>query len=588
VLAQLLKQVGSLLQSGAAVGRRNEDRRGPEWQDSAQTALEAGHLERAIELLTPHVSRADAPAEALRLTGQAFARIGRLEDARIALSRSLARQESPAARADLGNVLQLLGEPAEAEREYRRSLAADRSQAGVWHNLALALARKDAIAEAAGCLDEALSLEPAFAEAIRAYGSFAPRMPDLWDRLASHCDRALRAAPGHPVALEATGFMRLKCDLDASGAVEAFEGAIRAGGDGADLYGNMGIALQDLGRIPESLAAYDRALAREPHNPVHRWHRSLALLLAGRFEEGWPDYELRFISEDAPKRRLTLPRWDGQTLPEGAILITAEQGLGDEIMFASCIPDLLALGARCVIECHPKLECLFRRSFPEASVRRGTPLEVPGWLAEFPELRSYAPAGSLPLRFRRSPTEFPAHHGYLKADPAKVSVWRSRLEALGPGPKLGLSWRGGTAKTRSKLRSPGAAHLVDLLREPGAEWVSLQYDATEDEARALSAAAGTKVHHWPEAIADYDETAALLCALDLTVSVCTALIHLGGALGRPVWVMAPLSPEWRYGLYWDVMPWYPSVRILRQKSPYGWPELMGRVKNELAAWRRAA
>ena len=504
------------------------------------------------------------------------------------VSRSLARRESPAARAALGNVLQLLGDPVAAEAEYRRSLAMDRAQAGVWYNLALALLQRGAVADAAVSLDEALALEPSFADALRTYVPLAPRHPELWDRLVSHADRVLRAAPAHALALQVLGFARLKRDLDATGAADAFDRAIRAGGDGADLYGNMGIALQDLGRIPEALAAYDRALALEPHNPVHRWHRSLALLLAGRFEEGWPDYELRFISEDAPKRPLTLPRWDGQTLPGGAVLVTAEQGLGDEIMFASCIPDLLTLGARCVIECHPKLERLFRRSFPQASVRPGTPLEVPGWLAEFPELRGYIPAGSLPLRFRRSLTEFPPHRGYLKADPARVSVWRSRLEALGPGPKVGLSWRGGTAKTRSKLRSPDAEHLVDLLREPGIEWVSLQYDATEDEARALSAAAGAKVHHWPEAIADYDDTAALLCALDLTVSVCTALIHLGGALGRPVGVMAPFSPEWRYGLYWDVMPWYPSVRILRQKSPYGWPEVIGRVKNELAALRRAS
>jgi hypothetical protein len=148
---------------------------------------------------------------------------------------------------------------------------------------------------------------------------------------------------------------------------------------------------------------------------------------------------------------------------------------------------------------------------------------------------------------------------------------------------VGISWRGGTARTRRKLRSPTPAALAGLMQTSGVHWVSLQYDATAAELRAFGAATGATVHHWPEAIDEYDETAALLCALDLTVSVCTAVIHLGGALGRPVWVMAPYSPEWRYGLYWERMPWYPSVRVLRQASPGAWDGLLQRVKNELAA-----
>lgn len=586
MLARLLRQVGDLLHSRTADARRRGAARVPDWQDSAQAALEAGHFEQVIQILAPHASRDDATAETLRLAGHALARAGRLEDAKDALSRSIARQESAAAHADLGNVLQLLGDSAAAATEYRRSLAMDRSQAGVWHNLALAVERSGALAEAAECLDNALALEPGFAAALKAYAALAPKLPEVWDRLAGHTRNALQAAPAHPAAMEVIGFTRLKRDLDAGGAVEAFEQAIRAGGDGADLHGNLGIALQDLGRIPEALAAYDKALALAPQNPLYRFHRSLAMLLAGRFAEAWPDYEVRLISEDTPRRRFPLPRWDGTIPAEGDILIAAEQGLGDEIMFSSCIPDLLALGARCVIECHPKLAGLFARSFPNAAVRAGTQFEDLGWLGEFPHLRAYVPVGSLPLRFRESLACFPKHDGYLRADPAKVSTWRERLAALGPAPKLGISWRGGTVKTRRKLRSPGPEDLLVLLRQPGIDWVSLQYDATDDELRALSTAAGVTIHHWPDAIADYDETAALLCGLDLIVSVCTAVAHLGGALGCPVWVMAPFSPEWRYGLYWDVMPWYPSVRVFRQPAPYEWSPLIDCVQNALADWHQ--
>jgi tetratricopeptide (TPR) repeat protein len=561
--------------------------REPEWLAPAREALDCGSFELAIERLAPHIARVDAPAAALHVAGQSLARVGRLTEATALLRRALAREDSAAARADLGNVLQLLGDHSAAEAEYRRSLAIDRAQPSAWYNLARALERRGAVAEAAACLDEALALEPGFAEALKAYVPLAGKLPRLWEAVERWSAHALEVAPGLAAAHEVIGFVRLKRDLDARRATEAFELAIRAGGGGANLYGNLGIAFQDLGRIPDALAAYERALALDPHNPLVRWHRSLALLLAGRLEEAWPDYELRLRSEDAPRRSFPIPRWDGRTVPEGQLLISAEQGLGDEIMFASCVPEVLALGARCVIECHTKLEAIFRRSFPQAAaVRAGTQLEDLRWLADFPDIGCYVPAGSLPLEFRRSVTDFPRHHGYLKADPVKVSAWKARLDALGSLPKVGFSWRGGTEKTRRRLRTPGVEDLAALLREPGVEWVSLQYDASETEVRDLAAMAGARLHHFAEAIADYDETAALLCALELTVSVCTAVIHLGGALGRPVWVMAPFSPEWRYGLYWERMPWYPTVRVLRQSAPGSWTELIGRVKNELAAWRR--
>src|SRR6185436_8166228 len=152
--------------------------------------------------------------------------------------------------------------------------------------------------------------------------------------------------------------------------------------------------------------------------------------------------------------------------------------------------------------------------------------------------------------------------GYLKADPQHVARWRERLAALGPGHKVGLSWTGGVPRTRRELRSLSLDQLQPLLAMPGFRFISLQYTAgARDEVEAWRARSGIAVEHWPEAIADYDQTAALVCALDLVVSVCTSLVHLGGALGRPVRVLAPISPEWRYGFAGEAMPWYPSVRV---------------------------
>jgi tetratricopeptide (TPR) repeat protein len=576
--------LGRLLKRLAAHARpRADGPPAPQWLDSARVALADGQIAAAVDLLAPHAARPDASVEALHLFGQALGMTGRLVEGREVLARAVALRDDARIRADLGNVLQLSGDSAGAVAEYRRSVALDPGQPAVWCNLGIALAARGDARAAADCLDEALSRAPAFATALGAYGALAPREPGLWERFERHVQRALAADPGAAVALEAQGFIHLKRDLDAARAAEFFERAVRAGGDRADLHGNYGIALQDLGRVGEAIAAYDRAIARDPQHVFARWHRSLALLLVGRFAEAWPDYELRLRSEDVPRRAFAVPRWDLESTPRGALLLAAEQGLGDEMMFASCIPDVLALGVRCVIECHPKLAPVFRRSFPQATIHAGTQLDDPAWLHAHPEVAAYVPLGSLPQRFRRTRTDFPDHRGYLRADPAKVAAWRARLDALGPGRKIGISWRGGTAKTRRKLRSPAPEELAGVLRPPDAHWVSLQYDATPEEVAALAATTGTAVHHWPDAIDEYDETAALLCALDLTVSVCTAVIHLGGALGRPVWVMAPYSPEWRYGLYWDRMPWYPSVRVLRQAAPGAWDGLLQRVKNELAA-----
>jgi len=179
-------------------------------------------------------------------------------------------------------------------------------------------------------------------------------------------------------------------------------------------------------------------------------------------------------------------------------------------------------------------------------------------------------------------TDFPQHTGYLKADPERVTKWRKKLAELGPGMKVGISWRGGTHNTRSPLRSIALERWDAIFSIPGVCFVNLQYTGeAESEINALAEMRGNRVAYWPEAIADYEETAALVSALDLTLSVCTAVVHLAGALGRPVWVMAPYSPEWRYGRSGDTMPWYPTARILRQERFGEWDTVLEAVAARL-------
>lgn len=346
---------------------------------------------------------------------------------------------------------------------------------------------------------------------------------------------------------------------------------------------NLGSSYDHAGRFADSEIVYADVLRREPNNFVAHWNTAHHALARGEFAKGWADYQYRLQVEGVWHPRLVpFAPWKGEPVEGRTVVVSAEQGLGDQIMFASCIPDLLARGARVVLECDHRLASLFQRSFPEVRVIGSRHETVPPWLRDVGMADFHVPAGSLPGFFRASAADFPRHQGYLRADEEKVRKWRDRLAALGPGLKVGLSWRGGTRSTRRQLRSQSLPDLLGILSLPGIRFVCLQYGEVQKDIDELRAREGIDVAYWREAIADYDETAALCSALDLTVSVCTSVIHLNGALGRPIWVMVPTVAEWRYGRQGEQMPWYPSVRLLRQASSADWAPVHQAIAQGLA------
>jgi hypothetical protein len=249
-------------------------------------------------------------------------------------------------------------------------------------------------------------------------------------------------------------------------------------------------------------------------------------------------------------------------------------------MFASCLPDLLSRAQYTVIECDPRLAGLFARSFPAAAVYRHRVKGSPDWLREpAPDYR--VRLGDLPRMLRNGYADFPVHGGYLVADPAPVAVWRARLAALGPGLKVGLSWRGGTPGTGQAARSLALAALLPVLSLPQAHFVSLQYGLVRDEIADLRERHGIALSEWPQAIADMDEMAALITGLDLVVTVCTTAAHLCGALGKTAWVMVPAVAEWRYLDSGSRIPWYPALRLIRQSRLNAWGDAIATVRAEL-------
>jgi tetratricopeptide (TPR) repeat protein len=396
------------------------------------------------------------------------------------------------------------------------------------------------------------------------------RAGDARESIAAY-ERALELKPDFIAARINLGLMYLSVSGDPSRAQKQFERAIEIDPACVAAQANLGLALEEQGRIDEAITHYEKLIAANPAENEYRWNRGLALLGSGDFARGWEDYGLRHArGAGAAPRAFPYPEWRGGALRSGAaLLVYAEQGLGDEIMFASCVPDLLARGISVVLECEPRLVALFARSFPGACVRGAARDGDRSWLAEFPQLEEQIAIGSLPRLLRRDVADFPPHCGYLHADPARVAHWRARLAHCGAGKKIGITWRGGTAGTRREMRSIPLRELAPLFGTPGVEFVNLQRDAG-DLLADIPAASGSPVVDFGAALNDVDETAALLSALDGVIAADNSLAHLAGALGSKTWIILSHSADWRWFRGISTSPWYSSVTLCRQPAPGDW------------------
>lgn len=431
--------------------------------------------------------------------------------------------------------------------------------------------------EARVAYQAALALQPRDAETLLEAGRVMYELLAFEDALAL-VERAVAAAPQDAHAHYCRGLMLRELGRYAE-AETAMREAQRADVESLEALCGLALVLVDRHRHDEAESALRRVLGTEPQHPVARWQLAVLLLLQGRFAEGWRHYAARWLLYDTIRPR-KLPFWDGKGEPDGPLLLLAEQALGDEILFASCFNDVIAQAGEVIIECDARLAALYARSFPQAVIwgTRNAPTQD-GSGGPAPAMQ--IAAGSLPALYRPDAASFPGTRGYLRADEEKRERWRKRLAASGPGPKVGLSWRGGTAHTRAALRSVAPAHLAPLLQRTDIAFVSLQYGAVEQDLGIMEAATSRIIHHWRDALADYDETAALVSALDLVITVQTAAAHLAGALGQPVWILLPASPEWRYMAAGSRLPWYPSAELFRQREVGAWDEVIASVSAAL-------
>lgn len=342
-------------------------------------------------------------------------------------------------------------------------------------------------------------------------------------------------------------------------------------------------------QYPEAEAAYRRALAREPNNPEALGGLGQLEILLGQFDVGWEHYEARRRTDNSPVRRFALQPWTGMPIPHCGLLVHAEQGLGDIIIFAGCMPDLLAQttawGTQVVVETSQRLAALFQRSFPQVRVvgRERNDADL-SWLDGL-HCQYEIPIGSLPHLYRARTQQAPQHTPYLQADTPQVQHWRQQLEAQGCGPYVGVTWRGGLLRSGTVQRSIEPLALLQTLQRSGVQPVCLQHGEVDATLADAAQQLGLQVWHWPEALHDMDTAAALTQALDAVVTVCNTQAHLTGALARPGWVLVPQSPNWRYGASGEQSWWYPTLRLLRQPQGSNWQHPLQQLEEELRTWR---
>lgn len=343
------------------------------------------------------------------------------------------------------------------------------------------------------------------------------------------------------------------------------------------IMGNIAGCYSNNGTPEKGIELYDEAIRLDPTNKFHILNKALLQLEAGNWKEGFLNYQEGFLTGQRQMRLYegVTPWKPGVDIKGKTVILWGEQGIGDEIMFASIIPDLMRDAKRVIFDCHPRLVTLFERSFGIKCYGTRKTTQFDWWRDEKADVSiSIASLAHL----YRSNGEFPGTP-YLTSKRCPPGIRR----------RVGIAWAGGTIKNKSQARSIPLADWEPLIRAfPNVQFYSLQYqDNAAKEVSEFREATGLDVIHYPGKVQcqDYATTADFVAGLDLVISVCTSIIHLAGALGVPCWCLTPSKPAWRYGMTGEKMPWYGSVELFRQTGE-GWDDVFAKVAGELDAYLR--
>jgi tetratricopeptide (TPR) repeat protein len=488
---------------------------------------------------------------------------------------------------NLGNVLKDQGQLAEAAECYRQALRLKPDHANAHNNLGLTLMSQGQLADAIESFREALKINPEYANAHNNLGNALQDLGMTEDAI--RCYRqALQFNPNNANVHNNLGSALVSAN-NLGEAVSSYKQALQLNPKHADAHNNLGIALVGQGRLTEGIESFASALAINPEHRMALWNRACLRLLQGDFEGGWPGYEHRWAQPEMVPRPFTQPRWDGSSLQGKTILVYAEQGLGDTIQFARYLPMVKERGGTVLFESQPSL-------VPLLAGVAGVDQQI-AFGSDLPAFDVQIPLLSLPGLFGTTLATIPANVPYLQADPKLVERWGKELKQTAKAKpadknspsakafKIGIIWQG-SMNQKGDRRSLPLSHFADIAALEGVQLVSLQVGPGNNQI----AGAGFPVidlgsRFDPNSLADL---AAAIMNVDQVITVDTAGAHLAGALGVPVWVTLALSADWRWLLDRSDSPWYPTMRLFRQRRFGDWQDVFERIAAEAPLLRSGA
>ncbi|MBF0561076.1 MAG: tetratricopeptide repeat protein [Alphaproteobacteria bacterium] len=497
--------------------------------------------------------------------GSLFKELGRLDDAIACYERAIRfKPDFPEALNNLGNVFQDHGRLDDAIVCYERALRLKPGFPMALNNFGSVLQKQGKLDAASACYEQALRFQPDYPKALYNLGSVLREQGKL-DAAIARYQQALRFMPDDPEVLTNLGVALCQQGrLDE--ATACYEHALRVRPDSVEGINNLGAVLLQQDRVDAALVCYERALRLKPDFADAHYNESLARLLIGDFATGWRKYEWRWKNTEFPSepRDFLQPLWSGESLEGKTILLHAEQGLGDTIQFYRYVEAVAKLAQTVILEVPGSLVRLLGQAGGVTLVPKGQPL---------PAFDVHCPLLSLPCAFATTLQTIPARIPYLGAEPRSPGT-------DGGGVRVGIVWRGSPTHKNDRNRSTSVIPFLELAEASSdATFFVLQKDLREDEIHLI--ASHRNIVNVSEAITDFADTAAIIADLDLVISVDTAVAHLTGAMGRPVWVLLPFAPDWRWMRKREDSPWYPTMRLFRQAAIGDWGGVFARVKAEI-------
>ena len=524
-------------------------------------------LRHALELVPENI-------DALCNMGALFISTHRLEEAKVYLEKAIQMNPNyPEVHSNLGLIQMAQGAFVDAEHSFQRAIKLKPNCAAIFNDLGLNQTKRELLAEAASSFRQAIELKPDFPEAYNNLGIVLKDMNCI-EEAAKTIYHAIKLNPNYAEAFNSLGAVLMDATYNEV-AEKCFYRAIRLRPNYPSAYHNLGVLFTNTNRFEEAENCFCQAIKLNTNNAQTKFSLATLYLLQAQYGKGWEKYnEARRMQHSHVQP--DIPRWEGGNLAQKTILLYYEQGLGDTIHFVRYTQLISKLAERTVLWVQKPLQRLMQSSFPSMDIHGTEDIgEIPPGKFDFS-----CPLPSLPMVFNTSQESIPQTIPYIKVCPEISEKW-SKIKQLNNNIpfRVGVVWAGNPKHQNDHNRSIPIEVFADLFAVKEVTWVSLQVGEKEKDLEKVP----YKVVTYTEKISDFADTAGLMTYLDLVLTVDSAVAHLAGAMGKPTWVLLPFSPDWRWQIDREDTPWYPTMKLFRQRKAGNWPEVLVRVKNALFA-----